>query len=131
MTVFVDTSAIYALLDRDDENHGSAKEAFTNLIRHESLFTHNYVAVESAALVQNRLGAKAVRELFDDLLAAFRLIWVDERVHRSAAASMIASENRQVSFVDWTSFEVMRDQGILQAFAFDDDFQQRGFQLVC
>ena len=68
--------------------------------------------------------------LVDDLLAPFRLVWVDERIHRSAVASMIAAESRQISFVDWTSFEVMRDQGIVRAFAFDDDFERRGFQLV-
>ena len=33
MTVFVDTSAQYAALDRDDENHASAREAWARLLR--------------------------------------------------------------------------------------------------
>ena len=130
MTVFVDTSAIYALLDRDDENHTPAGEAFARLIRDESLLTHNYVVVESAALIQNRLGAAARRQLFDDLLGPFELIWVDERIHRSAAAAMIAAESPKISFVDWTSFEVMRQQSIDQAFAFGENFARQGFRLV-
>ena len=129
MTVFVDTSAIYALLDRDDENHVPAADAFAAL-EQEPLMAHNYVVVESAALVQRRLGAPAVRTLFDDLLPVLELTWIDEHTHRAAAAALIASENSSVSLVDWTSFEVMRQRGVNQAFAFDDDFATQGFQLV-
>lgn len=130
MTVFVDTSAIYALLDRSDENHEVAAAAFSRLGDHELLATHNYVVVESAALVQRRLGTAAARTLFDDLLAPFDLIWVDERIHQTAAASMIASGKDGISFVDWTSFVVMREHGIDQALAFDEDFARQGFHLV-
>lgn len=129
MTVFVDTSAIYALLDRDDESHLAAADAFTAL-EEGPLMAHNYVVVESAALVQRRLGPLAVRTLFDDFLPVLELAWIDEHTHRAAVAALIASENRGVSLVDWTSFEVMRQQGINRAFAFDDDFATQGFELV-
>jgi predicted nucleic acid-binding protein len=76
------------------------------------------------------LGIDAVRQLFDDLLAPFDLLWIDERIHESATAAMIAVESPRISFVDWTSFEVMRQHGIDRAFAFDDDFVKQGFQLV-
>jgi predicted nucleic acid-binding protein len=32
MTVFIDTSAFYALLDRDDANHARAKKVWTELL---------------------------------------------------------------------------------------------------
>ena len=130
MTVFVDTSAIYALLDGADENHSAARDSYRHLVRDEPLLTHSYVAVESAALVQSRLGADAVRRLFDDLLAPFDLVWIDETIHRRAVAAMIAAASRTVSLVDWTSFELMRESGISRAFAFDDDFAEQGFELV-
>ena len=38
--------------------------------------------------------------------------------------------NRDVSLVDWTSFEVMRRLGIEQAFAFNDDFAAQGFGVL-
>ena len=129
MTALVDTSAIYALLAGNDENHAAANEALDSFAE-EPLLTHNYVVLESAALVQRRLGVPAVRALFDDLLPAFELIWVDEHTHRAAAAALIASANDRVSLVDWTSFEVMRQRGIDRAFAFDDDFAEQGFALV-
>jgi predicted nucleic acid-binding protein len=130
VTVFVDTSAMYALLDRNDKNHAPAAKAFTGPLEHDFLVTHNYVVVESAALVQRRLGPAALRSLFDDLLPAVELTWIDEHLHRAASAALIAGEKSSVSLVDWTSFEVMRDHGIHRVFAFDDDFAQRGFELV-
>jgi len=129
VTTLVDTSAIYALLDHADENPRPAAHAFAAL-EQEPLMAHNYVVLESAALVQRRLSAPAVRTLFDDLLPVFELTWIDEHTHRAAAAALIASEKSTVSLVDWTSFEVMRQRGINRAFAFDDDFATQGFQLV-
>ena len=130
MTVLVDTSAMYAALDADDENHMRARDAFGDLAPREHLLTHSYVLVESSALVQRRLGFEAVRALFDDLVAAMDVVWVDEALHRSALAAMIASGSAAVSLVDWTSFEIMRRRGIDRAFAFDDDFTTHGFELV-
>ena len=80
--------------------------------------------------MQRRLGAQAVRLLLDDLIAPFELVWVDEATHRRATAAMVAAGGTAISLVDWTSFEVMRTAGILRAFAFDDDFAKRGFELV-
>ena len=34
---------------------------------------------------------------------------------------MLAAGVRDVSLVDWTSFELMRRLGVAEAFAFDDD----------
>ncbi len=42
--------------------------------------------------------------------------------------ALIAAGNRSLSLVDWTSFELMRDEGLNQAFAFDDVFNRQGFK---
>ena len=56
MIIFVDTSAFFALLDRDDANHQKAKKTWSDLLNPENTFiTSNYVIVESFALIQHRL----------------------------------------------------------------------------
>ena len=130
MTTFVDTSAMYALLDDDDLNHAAADETFRFLFRGEPLLTHSHVVVEIAAVIQHRLGTAAVRDLFDRLLPLIHVVWVDEELHRTAVTSVLAAERRQVSLVDWTSFQVMRTHGIDTAFTFDGDFARQGFERV-
>jgi uncharacterized protein len=45
-------------------------------------------------------------------------------------SAMLAAGQRDVSLVDWTSFELMRRLGVNTAFAFDDDFAEQGFDLL-
>ena len=128
--IFVDTSAIFALLHGEDENHRLAADTFGNLVRVEQLVTHNYVVLETAALAQRRLGVEAVRALHDDLLPIFEVDWVGESVHSAAYAALIVSASRTVSLVDYVSFETMRRRGINDAFAFDPDFVAAGFSIL-
>ncbi|MDQ3553996.1 MAG: PIN domain-containing protein [Chloroflexota bacterium] len=131
MTAFVDTSALYALLDEDDGNHRRAEDALQMLARERRrLFTHSYVVVESVALVQRRLGITQVRRLVDHLLGVVAIRWVDEALHRAAYAALLASDSRGVSLVDHTTFIVMREAGIDDAFAFDSDLMSQGFHLI-
>jgi uncharacterized protein len=130
VTTFVDTSAMYALLDDDDLNHGVADETFRFLFQGEPLLTHSHVVIESAAVVQRRLGSAAVRDLFDRLLPLIEVMWVDEALHRTAVTALLAAEKRQISLVDRTSFQVMRTHGIDRVFTFDGDFAQQGFEPV-
>lgn len=126
MSVFVDTSALYAVLDRSDGEHRAAALAFSTL-RDASPVTHNYVLVESIALTQARLGLEAVRRLLDDLLPAITVEWVGVELHGRAAAALLASDRHSVSIVDRVSFAFMREHSLTCAFAFDDDFAREGF----
>jgi predicted nucleic acid-binding protein len=131
MSVFVDRSALYALLDRDDANHEQARAVWLELRRRrEPLLTHNYVLVETVALAQRRLGVEAVRALRDGLLPLVHSVWVEQELHQRALAATIASRLRNVSLVDWISFEVTRLRGCRAAFAFDDDFAEEGIEVV-
>lgn len=131
MVTFVDSSAFYAYLDARDRHHPSARMTLPELIEaRDDLVTHNYVVVESSALIQRRLGAEAVRVFLDDILPAVRILWIDESTHRLATAAMVASLNRGVSLVDWTSFVVIRELSIDRAFTFDADFGAQGLQVI-
>ena len=132
MRTFVDTSGLYALLDADDENHEPAAEWFAGPGRDpaEILVSHSYVVVEAAALVQHRLGAAGVRDLFDGLLPAVSVLHVDAELHQRAVAAYLAGLGRRVSFVDRVSFQLVRDAALDRAFAFDRDFVTAGIAVV-
>jgi predicted nucleic acid-binding protein len=53
--------------------------------------------------------------------------WVDADLHGRAVSALLAADRREVSLVDWTSFEMMRSRGVEAAFAYDDDFGAQGF----
>lgn len=131
MNTFVDTSALYALLDADDENHDAAAAWFTgDGFGETALVTHSYVIVETAALVHHRLGTRAVREFFDGLVPAIDVTYVAAELHARAVAAYLGGLNRRVSFADRVSFQMMRDERIERAFAFDRDFRTEGFSLA-
>ena len=129
MTLFVDTSALYALMDRDDLNHASATRFWSEIETSETLLTHNYVLVETSALVQRRLGIEALRMLVDDLTLPISTVFVDRAVHDAAMSGVLGAQLRQLSLVDMVSFEIMRRAGVRAAFAFDDHFVRFGFDV--
>ena len=47
MRIFVDTSALFALLDEEDPNHAGAVATWPGLLKGAELVTHNYVHVEA------------------------------------------------------------------------------------
>lgn len=131
MTTFVDTSAVYAVIDRDDAFHTRAHELWAELLeRGDRLLTSNYVLLECFALVQHRLGMAALRTLHDDILPVFDLYWVGEEDHLSASQAVLAADRRNLSLVDCTSFRIMRRVGVRSAFAFDSHFKEQGFETL-
>jgi predicted nucleic acid-binding protein len=131
MRIFVDTSAFYAYLDRDDKNHQKAKNQFMEIFSNSpDLATSNYVLVETFALLQNRLGLEAVREFQTDIVPLLKVGYVLQDLHRTALSAFLSAGRRGLSFVDCVSFEMMRDLGIKSALTFDAHFQEQGFDIL-
>jgi predicted nucleic acid-binding protein len=128
VSVFVDTSAVYALLDGGDSNHERALRATERLLG-EELVTHSYVVVELVSLVRRRLGADAAARLIDEVLPAIEVTDVDASLRSRAIAAFRAATASDVSLVDRTSFEFMRQRGIRRAWAMDSDFTTGGFEV--
>ena len=129
MSVFVDTSALYALLDAADAGHERALRGSERILG-EELLTHTYVMVEAVSLVRRRLGAEAAARLVDDVLPAIKIVDVDEALRERAVAALRAAVSSSISLVDRTSFEFMRTLGISRAYALDPDFEAESFELV-
>ena len=128
MKVFVDTSALLAILDARDPNHERATSILKASLQGDDLFTHNYIHVEAEQLVRRRLGAEAAVRLLGELLPAFETVWVDEGIHAEAVAAL-DGKGRAVSLVDQVSFAIMRSLNVNLALAFDGDFDREGYRL--
>lgn len=131
MMIFIDTSAFYAVLDRDDDNHQKARKIWNEVFSDENtIVTSNYVLVESFTLIQHRLGLEAVRGFQEDVLPLISIEWVDEATHRSGVSALLTASRRKLSLVDCVSFELMRTLGIKTAFAFDPHFAEQGIKHI-
>lgn len=131
MTVFVDTSAFYAVFDRDDANHSRAKPVWERLLREQAtLLTNNYVVIETSALLQHRLGVAALRAFLEDVVPLLQLDWISEHRHKAGAEAVLAGSRRKLSLVDCISFQTMREHGVRTAFCFDRLFREQGFEVV-
>lgn len=131
MKLFVDTSAILAILNSDDQFHDQAKIEWIRIIDSgDILFSSNYIIIETISLLQRRFGTVAVRLFCDGFQPLLNLVWVDEKIHESALNVVKTINHRNLSFVDCTSFEIMRRMGIENVFSFDSHFTDQGFSIV-
>ncbi len=132
MTWYVDTSALYALVDADDRFHGPARREWIGALENgaSDFVCSNYVIVEAAALVQSRLGMDALMSFQGAVLPVVHTEWVDPEVHNAGMAALLTASRRDLSLVDCVSFEIMRRLDIDTAFTFDEHFSGQGFRMV-
>lgn len=131
MKVFIDTSAFLSLLDAGEKNHAAARTVWIKLIdQNVTLTCTNYILLETAALVQNRLGLEPLRQFQENVAPFLRVIWVDEALHLAGITAVMTANRRRLSLVDCVSFAAMRQAGIDAAFAFDRHFSEQGFTLL-
>jgi predicted nucleic acid-binding protein len=130
-SIFIDTSAFLAILDADDDFHAEAKAAWKEIVSSGALlFTSNYVLVETFALVQNRLGLKAIKVFHEDIVPLLSIRWADAAIHCAATSALLAAGRKKLSLVDCVSFEVMRSSAIKCACTFDRHFKELGFDCI-
>lgn len=132
-SVFVDTSALYALFAASDSKHREAVSILKQLqTQRAPLLTTDTVLLEAYILVHARTGRAG--------LLRFRAALGQSRWLRSIAPSsdhaaeawrlLEQRSDKDYSFVDAQSFIVMRALGIQRAFSFDLHFAQEGFELL-
>jgi predicted nucleic acid-binding protein len=126
--IFVDTSFFVALRNRRDRHHRAAAA----LLREHSesaLVTTNLVRGETWTYLRRKAGHAAAVSFLDALARTprLRLEHVVEATEETALRWLRRHEEREYSFVDATSFAVMRSMRIRSALAFDGDFAAAGF----
>lgn len=131
MSVFVDTSGLYALLVHTEERHSEVVGAFRDALdKGQTLWTTSYVIVETVALLQHRLGLAPVRDFVEHMVPVLSIEWVSEALHRKGVDRLLREDRRRLSLVDSVSIEFMRSQGVREVLALDPDFAEAGFRLL-
>jgi predicted nucleic acid-binding protein len=131
MPTLLDTSGILPFIDEKDPDHQRLVNTIRMLLRDgEELVTHNYIIVESLALVGNRYGLQMVRRVEANVVPLLTIEWVDPTLHATAMGMLLVANQRRLSLVDCVSFAVMRQRGITTAIAIDRHFEEQGFRCL-
>jgi predicted nucleic acid-binding protein len=129
--VFADTSALFALLVRDDYMHVRAKANFEHFMENSTpLITSSYVLLETLTLLQRRVGLEAVWDFHHKIMPLLEVVWADESWHSRAMQRLQTESSRAVSLTDCLSFEIMAAREITTAFTFDRHFSRSGFKIA-
>ena len=131
--VFVDTGAWFAIQVPDDANHAAASGVLSAVLEGaRSLVTSNLVVGETYTLLRVSKGYREARRFLDTIAHSPRLerFFVGEVLERHAYELLERFADHPFSFVDATSFALMRQQRLQHAFAFDTHFRTAGFSRI-
>lgn len=120
--MFVDSSALYALADTDDEQHTRASR-IAHSLRHAELMTTDLVLAETWFLARSRLGRAAALRLWQEVrdgAARIEATTPDDLDRAWVIARTFADQD--FSLTDCVSFAVIERLNVRQAFSFDRDF---------
>lgn len=131
---FVDTSALYALIDRKDGHHPAMAERVQRLLgSRRTLVTTDYVVCETANLANARAGhhvAVRILELLERS-SAIRVEWITSlRFEATKIFYRRHSVDHRYSFTDCTSFVIMRELRISEVLTTDEHFTEAGFEIL-
>lgn len=126
--IFVDTSFWIAVRNRRDPNHEQATQLFREKAN-AALLTSSQVRGETWTFLRRRAGHRSAVEFLDAIerTQRLRIVWIDQTIELEALRWLKRHDEREYSFVDATSFALMRGRKIRDALAFDGDFAAAGF----
>ena len=131
MSVFADTSSLYATIVRTEEHHLSCLKVFKDLLEgNRAIRTTNYVVLETATLLQHRIGLDPLRDFEEYILPMVSVAWVTKELHHRGVRRLLRANKRNLSLTDCVSFEFMEQEGLREAFSLDRHFAEAGFRLL-
>ena len=131
--IFVDTGWFKGMIDKSDEHHIRARSIYRGLKKNRSaLLTTNFVVGETFTLVRRSCGlywAKKLNELLTSLKSSLEI----ERVtgeDEGRVWEWFWYDWKRLSYLDCTSFAVMKRLGLKKVATFDEHFEMAGFERV-
>jgi len=122
-SIFVDTSAFYAMIDRKDKYHEVAKVCFEKIRKENcSIILTNFIVAETHVLVLSRLGIEAGIEWLEKLPENVERVKQEDEL--KAKKIILGYRDKAFSYCDAISFAVIRRLNIEKVFSFDKHFRQ-------
>jgi len=132
-SVFVDTVAWLALVNKSEDLHDTARTVRDQLIQQKAkLITTDFVVVEIA----NSLARLSLRGLARKLIDFIRtsdtveLVTITPELFEKAYQLYSARDDKEWGLTDCTSFVVMEKMRMNRAFTADRHFEQAGFTVL-
>lgn len=96
------------------------------------LYTSNYIFDESVTLIRTKLGFDAALSFGNTMKSSkvVKMFKVTEETGNKAWEIFCNYKDKELSFTDCTSFTLMEEQKIKNAFAFDADFEKMRYVLL-
>ena len=127
--IFIDTSAIAAIMNKNDQFHKKAVSFYTKILDEEySLVLTNFIIAETHALLLKSThdGSLGLKWLGEVAYQAFHIIRPDESDEKEGIKLLTKYDDKIWSFTDSLSFRTMEKFSIEYYFSFDKDFKQIG-----
>ncbi len=128
--IFIDTSFWFAWQVSNDVNHGLARALFDRHASREPLVTSDRVCEETWTLLRRRRGHRQAVAFLDATRSPSTRLstrTISPALADVAWAWLRRRDDRRFSFVDASSFALMRSLNIGEVLAFDGDFAAAGF----
>ncbi len=128
--IFMDSGGFLSLWDASDEHHRTATRLHQDLARkHRRFITSEYIIDETATLLLVRHSHAAASDFLKTVEASpsLQVEWIGTDRFWAAATLFQRHSDKEWSFTDCISFNLMREMRIRDAFTTDTHFRQAGF----
>ena len=131
MKLLADTSALLALVLRDDRNHEAAA-AFVRAHPQARFVLSELILAEVATRIRVRAGAGRAVAVARGLLDSrrYELFFTDAELLGEALTRMDRFADKRLSLTDCSSFALMDRLAVQSAFTFDVDFRNCGYHML-
>jgi predicted nucleic acid-binding protein len=131
--VFVDTSGLYALVEKNDAHHRAARRVVEKLLHGgRKLVLTDYIIDETTTLANACSGKHVAMRVLDlvEQSEGIRIEWVGSLRFEATTTFFRKHADHGYSFADCTSFIVMNELELTQAMTTDKHFPQAGFEAL-
>lgn len=118
--ILMDTGALYALIDRNDRNHTSAKKYYGGIARQDILAVSLPILTEAWLLIDARIGSFFANKLLESSTkGVFEILEIDRNILNIALEIDRKYKQAGFGFVDCTCFALCEKFKMKKVFTYD------------